>query len=47
LEQPDDIARSIVEAHGGSVQAENLPEKGACFVLLLPVGNPPAIPEES
>ncbi|MEO5341272.1 MAG: DUF4118 domain-containing protein [Magnetococcus sp. MYC-9] len=41
------IVRSIVEAHGGSVRAENLPGKGACFVLLLPVGNPPTIPEES
>ncbi|MBF0152990.1 MAG: DUF4118 domain-containing protein [Magnetococcales bacterium] len=40
------IVRSIVEAHGGSVRAENLPERGANFLLLLPVGNPPPIPEE-
>ncbi len=40
------IVRSIVEAHGGSVRAENGPDQGACFMLFLPVGNPPTIPEE-
>ncbi|MBF0460967.1 MAG: DUF4118 domain-containing protein [Magnetococcales bacterium] len=40
------IVRSIVEAHGGSVWAENGPEAGARFVLMLPVGHPPTIPEE-
>ncbi|MBF0628935.1 MAG: two-component system sensor histidine kinase KdpD [Magnetococcales bacterium] len=40
------IVRAIIEAHGGSVWAENLPNGGACFQFLLPVGNPPLIPEE-
>ncbi len=40
------IVRAIVEAHGGSVWVENRPEGGAQFVLLLPMGNLPALPEE-
>ncbi|GAB0056157.1 Sensor protein KdpD [Candidatus Magnetaquicoccaceae bacterium FCR-1] len=40
------IVRAIIEAHGGSVWAHNGPDGGACFTFLLPVGNPPHIPEE-
>ncbi|MEO5330677.1 MAG: DUF4118 domain-containing protein [Magnetococcus sp. YQC-5] len=40
------IVRSIVEVHAGSVWVENAPEGGARFIILLPVGNPPVIPEE-
>ncbi|MBF0131261.1 MAG: DUF4118 domain-containing protein [Magnetococcales bacterium] len=40
------IVRSIVEAHGGTIRAENRQEGGACFILHLPLGLPPALPEE-
>ncbi len=30
------IAKALVEAHGGNIWAENLPEGGACFHLTLP-----------
>ncbi|MBF0164643.1 MAG: DUF4118 domain-containing protein [Magnetococcales bacterium] len=40
------IVRAIIEAHGGSVWAHNGPDGGACFNFLLPVGNPPRMPEE-
>ncbi len=31
------ICRKIVEAHGGSITAENLPEKGCVFRVILPI----------
>jgi two-component system sensor kinase FixL len=30
------IVRSIVEAHGGTIEAENAPDRGACMVVRLP-----------
>jgi PAS domain S-box-containing protein len=30
------IVRSIVEAHGGTIAAENAPDRGACMVVRLP-----------
>lgn len=40
------ICRSIVEAHGGSIDAANRPDGGACFTFSLPLGNPPSIEDE-
>ena len=31
------ISRSIVEAHGGHLEAENNPDRGATFYFTLPV----------
>ncbi len=36
------ICRSIIEAHGGRIRAENRSEGGACFAFTLPLGVPPA-----
>lgn len=33
------IAKAICEAHGGSIEARNLPEAGMSFVLIFPVGD--------
>jgi signal transduction histidine kinase len=33
------IARSIAEAHGGSLEVRSAPERGATFTLALPVDN--------
>ena len=39
------IVRAVVEAHGGRVRAENSAGGGARFVIELPRGEPPALPE--
>ncbi|TMQ74999.1 Osmosensitive K+ channel histidine kinase KdpD [Candidatus Accumulibacter phosphatis] len=39
------ICKAIVEAHGGSIVAENHPG-GACVRFTLPLGTPPAMDEE-
>jgi two-component system, OmpR family, sensor histidine kinase KdpD len=39
------ICRAIVEAHGGRMQARNLPDAGACFEFTLPLGEPPPLPD--
>lgn len=37
------ICRAIVEAHGGTIRAENRREGGARFIFSLPRGNPPVV----
>jgi two-component system sensor histidine kinase KdpD len=37
------ICRAIVQAHGGSIRAENRPGGGARFVFDLPCGTPPPV----
>jgi two-component system sensor histidine kinase KdpD len=39
------IVEAIVEAHGGTVRGENAPGGGARFIIELPRGEPPALPE--
>jgi two-component system sensor histidine kinase KdpD len=39
------ICRAIVEAHGGRIAAAPSPLGGAAFVITLPLGTPPAMPE--
>lgn len=40
------ICRAIVEAHDGSIHAENRPQGGARFIFSLPKGNPPSLDVE-
>ncbi|MDV7213101.1 two-component system sensor histidine kinase KdpD [Azotobacter beijerinckii] len=37
------ICRAIVEAHRGAILARPRPGGGACFVITLPLGNPPVV----
>ncbi|MDC8784644.1 DUF4118 domain-containing protein [Roseateles koreensis] len=39
------ICRAIMEAHQGRIWAEQTPGGGATFVLALPLGTPPIVPE--
>jgi two-component system sensor histidine kinase KdpD len=41
------ICKSIVEAHGGVIFAENREGTGACIRFTLPLGTPPAFEEEA
>jgi two-component system sensor histidine kinase KdpD len=41
------IVRAIVQAHKGTVRAENRPEGGARFTITLPAGEPPTVPLET
>ncbi|WEF35951.1 DUF4118 domain-containing protein [Pseudoduganella chitinolytica] len=40
------ICRAIVQAHGGTIAARRAPQGGAALVFTLPLGRPPAPPEE-
>ncbi|HEY8100698.1 MAG TPA: two-component system sensor histidine kinase KdpD [Burkholderiaceae bacterium] len=40
------ICRAIVEAHGGTIRAERALEGGAAFIFTIPLGSPPAMPED-
>jgi signal transduction histidine kinase len=37
------VVRSIVEAHGGKITAENAPDGGACFDIELPASGSPRV----
>ena len=41
------ICKSIVDAHGGAIFAENRPGDGACVRFTIPLGDPPTIEEET
>ncbi len=41
------ICRSIMDAHGGTIDAANRPDGGACVTVRLQRGKPPAIEEEA
>lgn len=40
------ICRAVIEAHGGTIRAENRAIGGACVVFTLPRGTPPVVEEE-
>jgi two-component system sensor histidine kinase KdpD len=39
------ICRAIVEAHGGSIRASRADEGGAAFIITIPLGTPPPLPD--
>ena len=41
------ISRAIIEAHHGSIAAENTASGGAVFKFTLPIGSPPETPDEA
>ena len=41
-----EYARGLVEAHGGTITAENGADGGARFTIRLPLGQPPIVPRE-
>ncbi len=41
------IVRAIIQAHKGTVRAENRPEGGARFIITLPAGEPPPVPMDT
>jgi two-component system sensor histidine kinase KdpD len=40
------IVQAVIEAHGGTVRAEPRDGGGARFIIELPRGEPPALPEQ-
>lgn len=40
------ICKSIVQAHSGKIRAGKAPEGGAAIIFSIPLGTPPAMPEE-
>ncbi|MBI5108631.1 MAG: DUF4118 domain-containing protein [Rhodocyclales bacterium] len=40
------ICKAIIEAHGGTIEADDRPGGGALVRFTLPVGNPPSVEEE-
>jgi two-component system sensor histidine kinase KdpD len=41
------ICRSIIEAHGGSIELTNSADVGACAIFTLPLGSPPTVAPEN
>jgi two-component system sensor histidine kinase KdpD len=40
------ICRAIIEAHGGSIQAQNRPTGGAVFSFIIPLERTPPVMEQ-
>ncbi|WP_194713388.1 DUF4118 domain-containing protein [Noviherbaspirillum soli] len=39
------ICRAIIEAHGGGIRASRVDEGGAAFIITIPLGTPPPLPD--